>query len=270
MQVTWNSAVLLSVWCLSEPISKKKKWRQHRRYLLTSSITPPSGLIRRLNLCFHCLFMSVHTHTHAHTQTHTLISFEDKMLMSSCSTSNLILQLHCYYTRNITRWHLTLRIHLFTKQQWRSEIFLGFYFWFCVLSSWLCVVRVLCQCSRLVWFFGSQVSGSRVFLWFLQPYCTCQWPVRVWLFIILTAAVHTLCRFYCSLPVLRQVGWTHPNPYIKLYVFIDWVLLLPSFCLLTHWFCVHLRHVLSKGNHTHALIGVQILSSSSGSVSSWF
>lgn len=248
---------------------QEKNWRQHRRYLLTSSIVPPSGLIRRLNLCFHCLFMSVHTRTRTHTHRLTLISSEDKMLMSSCSTSNLILQRHRYYTRNITRWHLTLRVHLSTEQQRRSEIFFfdfvpSFVCWFCVFLVLIlsCAEVLRVSGNRSLWFSGSEgsqvlwFSGSQFFLWFLQPHRTWSYQSRFGCVEYWLLPPTTLCRCYCSWPAPQGIHSAYKSNLAYL--------LAEFYCRLlsVYW------HVLSKGNRTYAFIWVENLSSLSGSVSS--
>lgn len=189
--------------------------------------------------------------------------------MSSCSTSNLILQRHRYYTRNITRWHLTLRVHLSTEQQRRSEIFFfdfvpSFVCWFCVFLVLIlsCAEVLRVSGNRSLWFSGSEgsqvlwFSGSQFFLWFLQPHRTWWWPVKVWLCGTLIAAAHYIVQVLLQLTGPSGDSFAHKSNLAYL--------LAEFYCRLlsVYW------HVLSKGNRTYAFIWVENLSSLSGSVSS--
>lgn len=116
--------------------------------------------------------------------------------MSSCSTFNLILQCHRYYTRNITRWHLTLRVHLSTEQQRRPEIF--FFFSFC---PWFCVLILRCFDADPFLCRGSQVLRSS------SGFCS---------YLVMTsrgglAASTTACRCYCRRPEPQGIHSGHTS-----------------------------------------------------------
>lgn len=68
----WNPSRFIVRAMLVGANQQEKKWRQPWRYLLTSSITPPSGLIRRLESLLPLLiYERAHAHTRSHTDPHT-------------------------------------------------------------------------------------------------------------------------------------------------------------------------------------------------------